>query len=273
MIKGMTGFGSAELSTKLFKMIVEIKTLNHRYFDISYYLPSGFGFVENKIRQMIQKNIERGRITISVKFIQKSSHTISLNKEILKKHIQYAHAISREFGIKNDLVLSDFVKLPGVLEAKEAVLVPEDEWNNLEKCLTKALEGLNKMRESEGKSLAVDVKKNLDEMLLQIKKIQTRGKIIHSEKKKSLTVDEFTSFQKSADINEETSRLAHYIDETKILLKSQTSVGKRMDFIAQEMQRETNTIGSKVQDKIISNAVIQLKSRVEKIREQAQNIE
>ena len=176
----MTGFGSTELSTKFFKMIVEIKTLNHRYFDISYYLPSGFGFVENKIRQMVQKYIERGRITVSVKFIQKNSHTISLNKEILKKHIQYAHAISREFGIKNDLVLSDFVKLPGVLEAKEIALVPEDEWNNLEKCLSKALDGLNKMRESEGRSLTVDVKKNLNDMLLQIKNIQARGKMAHA---------------------------------------------------------------------------------------------
>ncbi len=269
----MTGFGSAELSTKFFKMIIEIKTLNHRYFDISYYLPNGFGFVENKIRQMVQKHIERGRITVSVKFIQKNSHTISLNKEILKKHIQYAHAISREFGIKNDLVLSDFMKLPGVLESKEVGLVPEDEWNNLEKCLSKALDGLNKMRESEGRSLTVDVKKNLNDMLLEIKKIQARGKMIYSEKKKLLTVDEFTSFQKSSDINEETSRLAHYIDETKVLFKNQSSVGKRMDFIAQEMQRETNTIGSKVQDKTISNAVIQLKGRIEKIREQAQNIE
>ncbi len=273
MIKGMTGFGSAELTTKDFKVSVEVKTLNHRYFDISYYLPSGFSFIENKIRQIVQKTIERGRITVAVKFTQKNTQTVNLNKEILKKHIQYTKNISKEFGLKNDLTLSDLIRLPGVLETKDAVLDPDHEWTNVEKCLHKAVADLAKMRISEGKSLALDVKRNSDQMFMEIKKIQARIKVILAEKRKQLTNEEFSNFQKNVDINEEISRLSHYIDEANALLKSNTSVGKRMDFIAQEMQRETNTMGSKIQDKIISNGIIHLKSRVEKIREQAQNIE
>ena len=113
----------------------------------------------------------------------------------------------------------------------------------------------------------------MKKMATHLRTIQTRSKAILKDKKKKLTVEEFSSLQKSSDINEEISRLKHYIDEVKILLKATSPVGKKLDFIAQEMQRETNTIGSKVQDNVVSNAVISLKSKIEKIREQAQNIE
>lgn len=273
MIKGMTGFGSAEFSSKDFKIGVEVKTLNHRYFDISYYLPNGFSFIENKIRAIIQKYVERGRITVAVRFTQKHTQTVNLNKDILRKHLQYIKNISKEFGLKNDLTLSDLIRLPGVLETKEAILNPEDEWKNVEKCLIKAVADLAKMRTSEGRSLTADINKNLNNMSLEVRKIQARTKIILAERRKSLSNEEYSSYQKSVDISEEISRLSHHIVETKALLKSNTSVGKRMDFIAQEMQRETNTMGSKMQDKAVSNAIIHLKSLVEKIREQAQNVE
>jgi uncharacterized protein (TIGR00255 family) len=110
-------------------------------------------------------------------------------------------------------------------------------------------------------------------MYMRLKTIQSRSKAILAEKKAALTLDELSSFQKGADINEEMTRLKHYIDEFKLLLTSSTGVGKKLDFVAQEMQRETNTIGAKVQDQVVSNAVIALKSKIEKLREQAQNIE
>ena len=129
------------------------------------------------------------------------------------------------------------------------------------------------MRQREGRSLIADMNKLLNLMLLQTKKIRMRSGIILKEKRKLLTDEEFSSFQKGADINEELSRLIHHIEEFRILLRSDIAVGKKLDFIAQEMQRETNTIGSKLQDKVVSNAVIALKSKVEKIREQSQNVE
>jgi len=273
MIKGMTGFGSAQLAKNTVKAMVEIKTVNHRYFDISYYLPIGFGIIENKIRLLLQKNILRGRVTISVKITQQPEKSILLNKGAVRTYLKNANSLKREFKLDNDMSVSDLIKMPGVLEVKETLVRPEDLWPDLEKCLKRAIKSVDVMRKREGKSLLGDVTDQLKRMLLQSKKIEERLLSILNEKKKKLNDEEFRSLQKSTDINEEISRLNHYIEEMKKLLKSKNSVGKRMDFIAQEMQRETNTIGSKVQDKMISNAVIALKSKVEKIREQAQNIE
>ena len=129
------------------------------------------------------------------------------------------------------------------------------------------------MRKREGTALAGDVNGQLKRMILQISTIKARSKELLKEKKDKATDEEFSSYQKSNDINEELARLAHYIEEARALLKQSEGVGKKLDFIAQEMQRETNTIGSKVQDKEVAAAVIAIKSKVEKIREQSNNVE
>jgi uncharacterized protein (TIGR00255 family) len=273
MIRGMTGFGSAQLSSGGIKGIVEIKSLNHRYFDISYYLPIGFGSIESKIRQMIQSDIERGRVTISIKITEKPHQSVALNKEAVQQHLKFVNMLKRQFKLKNNLTVSDLIALPGVLETKEVLVNPEEIWPGLEKALKKSIHALMVMRRSEGRSLAADVSDKLKRMQVQLKNIKARANAVLQEKKKILTDDEFSSFQRSNDVNEELSRSSHYIAEMKMLMHSAVSVGKKMDFIAQEMQRETNTIGSKLQDKIVSNAVIALKSKIEKIREQSQNIE
>ena len=159
------------------------------------------------------------------------------------------------------------------MKGREKWLSPEELWPTIEKSARLALKSLVSMRQREGRSLIADMNKLLNLMLLQTKKIRMRSGIILKEKRKLLTDEEFSSFQKGADINEELSRLIHHIEEFRILLRSDIAVGKKLDFIAQEMQRETNTIGSKLQDKVVSNAVIALKSKVEKIREQSQNVE
>lgn len=273
MIKGMTGFGSAECTSGNFKAIVEIKSVNHRYFDINYYLPIGFGSLERKIQQLIRQQLQRGRVTLSVKITEKPSSTIVLHKDVVKKHLAYAKQLKREFKLDNDLTLSDIIRLPGVLESKETLVHPDKIWPGLKKSLTKSVNMLEQMRKSEGRSLSSDVSSQLKKMSTQIRTIQARAKIILKEKKAKLTSEEFSSVQKSLDINEELARLKHYIQEVKGLLRASVPVGKKVDFIAQEMQRETNTIGSKLQDAVVSNAVISIKSKIEKIREQAQNIE
>ena len=273
MIKGMTGFGSAQLANGNVKAVVEIKSLNHRYFDINYYLPTGFASAEDKIRQMIQKKILRGRVTVSIKITQKPQQKVVINKQVVQQHLKNVQALRREFKVPNDVTVSDILKLPGVLDIKETMVEPKMIWTTLEKSIKRSLAGLVTMRAREGRSLAKDVRDKLTRMSVHINKIKARSKTILREKKKILTPEEFQSFQKSNDINEEISRLQHYVTEIKGLLRSTVSIGKKIDFIAQEMQRETNTIGSKLQDKVVSNAVIALKSKVEKIREQAQNIE
>lgn len=273
MIHGMTGFGSTEFTHGKVKGSLDIKSLNHRYLDVGYFLPMGFASIENKIRDLIAKDIERGRVTITIKLTNKSTPSVSFNKEVIRTYLKDAKMLQKDFGLKGELTLDRLIQLPGVVETRETFLSPEDLWPTIEKSLRVALKSLVHMRQREGKSLVSDIDRLLNLMLLQINKIRSRSKIILKDKKKLLTNEEFMSFQKGADINEELSRLAHHIEEFKILLRSDMAVGKKLDFIAQEMQRETNTVGSKLQDKVVSNAVIALKSKVEKIREQSQNIE
>jgi len=273
MIKGMTGFGSCEFSWGKVKGAIEIRSLNHRFLDISFYLPAGFAQTENKIRQIISEAISRGKVTVSVKILQRAPMTVVFNRTIISQYVKYAKELKKEFGFNNDLTLSDLAKLPGVVEAKESTVEVDDLWLSAEESLRRCLKSLVLMRQREGRSLAQDLRDKLRKMSGLIGKINKRAKEILKAKKGSLTNEEFSSLQKSNDVNEETSRLLHYVEEMKLLLKSDLPIGKKIDFIAQEMQRETNTIGSKLQDKLISNAVISLKSKIEKIREQGQNIE
>lgn len=273
MIKGMTGFGQSQLSAGKVKALIEVKSVNHRYLDINYFLPVGFGSIESKIRQMVQRDLHRGRVTVSMKITQKDEAKAVLNKDVVRMHLRNINKLKKEFGIKGALPLQDLVKLPGVLEAREMMVSPEVLKSALDKSLKRALHSLISMRRSEGRSLAADIVDKLKRMSVQVKKIRTKAKLILKDKKKKYTDEEFRSVQRNSDVNEEITRLLHYIDEITPLLKSNVSVGKKIDFIAQEMQRETNTIGSKLQDKVVSNAVISLKSKIEKIREQAQNIE
>ena len=273
MIKGMTGFGSVQFLVNRRKVVVEIKSLNGRYFDLNYYLPNGFSSIEGKIKNIIQKDLKRGRINVSLHFIDRPEVQISLNKEVVKAYMLYAKELQKDIKLENDLKITDIINAPGVLEKKDVLVSTDAVWESMLKALKKSLYGLLVMRKREGKDLAKDVSEQLKKMAKSSKEISLRVKVILKGKKKILTNEEFQSFQKNDDVNEEISRLNHYIDEVKKLLKNSEPVGKRIDFIAQEMQRETNTIGSKIQDTIVSNAVISLKSKIEKIREQSQNIE
>ena len=273
MIKGMTGFGSSSFSSGNLKGVLEIKTVNHRYFDIVFYLPPGFAATEDKVRQCVGKEVERGRITVTIKIMEKPQVSLVFNKNVVQEYLKYAKVLQKEYNLPNDLALSDLMRLPGVVDARESVLDSDKLWPVVEKSLRQALSSLLHMRRREGKSLYRDIWGLLGRMIKQSTIIRRRAEAVLKEKKKALPNEEFSSYQKSNDINEEMTRLAHYIDEVKLLLKAEVSIGKKMDFVAQEMQRETNTVGSKLQDKIVVNAVIALKSKIEKIREQSQNIE
>jgi len=273
MITGMTGFGASEITYGKVKGVVEIKSVNHRYLDVAFYLPVGFSSVEDKIQKIVSQNISRGRVTVSVKITERPQTNIILNQDAVKRYLDFAKSLGQKHRIKNDITVADIMRLPGVVEAKEVFVEASALWPILEKSLQKAVSGLVTMRRREGKALCGDISGQLKRMLVQISLIKSRSNALLKEKKNQVSSDEFSSYQKSNDINEELQRLAHYIEEAKILLKQDTGVGKKMDFIAQEMQRETNTIGSKVQDKEVAACVIAIKSKVEKIREQSNNVE
>lgn len=273
MISGMTGFGASEVRLGKVRGTIEIKSVNHRYLDPAYYLPSGFSSYEDKVQKIIARHLKRGRVTISVRIIEKPEMTIIVNKEAVKRYAQIASSLAKELKIANNISTADLLKMPGVVEAKETFVQATDIWPEVEKAIERALVSVVAMRKREGKSLAADINDQLKRMSVRIGQIKARANALLKEKKQKLTNDEFLSYQKSNDINEELTRLAHHIEEAKNLLKSSEGAGKKLDFIAQEMQRETNTIGSKVQDHHISGSVIALKAKVEKIREQANNVE
>jgi uncharacterized protein (TIGR00255 family) len=273
MIKGMTGFGASNVAAGKVKAVVEIKTVNHRYLDLAFYLPSGFSSFEERIQKIVAKHIRRGRVTIAVKITEKPNLTIALNEEAVTRYRNFGKTLAKRFQIKDDLSVADIMRLPGVVEVKEVFVDAQTLWPAAEKGLVKALRSVVDMRRREGKSLEGDINGQLVRMLKRISQIKARANALLKAKKASSSNEEFSAYQKSNDINEELARLAHHIDEAKALLKDDQEAGKKLDFIAQEMQRETNTIGSKVQDKEISAAVIALKGKVEKIREQANNVE
>lgn len=273
MIKGMTGFGFSQISDGKTKAIVEIKSVNHRYLDINFYFPSGFGAVEERVRELIQKHIQRGRVSAAFKFVQKPEQIIGFNRSAIRQYLKLAAEVKKELRLQSELSVSDLVGLPGVIEVKESLVDPLKFLPVIEKGVLAALKSMDQMRKREGKSLSADLNRQLNEMRAQTRKIQSRGKTIFRDKRKALSDEEFLSFQRGNEVNEEVTRLLHYIDEFRSLLKTILSVGKKLDFVAQEMQRETNTIGSKLQDAMVADAVIALKSKIEKIREQAQNVE
>lgn len=273
MIKGMTGFSSVEISCGAMKAVLEIRSVNHRYLDVAYFLPLGFTSCEDRMRQLIQRSIARGRVTVSMKIVKKQEPTITFNKSVVKAYLKREKEIKKEFGLKGTLILSDLIKMPGVVEVQDVEPKANVLWPTIEKAMGKALHLLIAMRLREGKSIVKDIQKQLNRMSLEINMIRTKEKEILSSKKQKLNTEEFESYQKSIDVNEELARLSHHIDEVKRLFKSTEAVGKKIDFVAQEMQREANTTGSKLQDKVVSSAVITLKSSIEKVREQAQNIE
>jgi len=273
MITGMTGFGASDISIGRIKGIVEIKTVNHRYLDPAYYLPSGFSSLEERIQKAIAKSLRRGRVTVSVKITEKPQMTITLNEDAVRRYRDVGKSLSKRFGIRNDLTVADIMRLPGVVESKETFVEAHAVWPAVERGLARALASVVAMRRREGKALQADISGQLNRMLKRIAQIRARANALLKEQKKILPNEEFSAYLKSNDINEELARLAHHINEAKALFRQGQEAGKKLDFIAQEMQRETNTIGSKVQDREISAAVIALKSKVEKIREQANNVE
>ncbi len=273
MITGMTGFGTAEFTTGKVKGVVEVKSVNHRYLDVAFFLPLGFGAMENKIREMLARDVARGRVTISVRITDKPTQEVSFNEDLIEEYLGHAKSMEKKYKLSNNLTLADLIRMPGVVDVKEVFVEAKDMWPSVEKAMAVALKSLKLMRQREGKSLATDMGDKLKRMAKKLKDIKKRHDLLLKARQKSSKPEEFASYQKNIDVNEEIARYHHYIAEMQGLLQATIPVGKKMDFIAQEMQREANTLGSKLQDDMVSNAVIALKSKIEKVREQANNVE
>lgn len=292
MIKSMTGFGRCEKVTDEYKISVEMKAVNHRYLDLSIKMPKKFNYFEAGIRNLLKNDIQRGKVDIFINYEDYTENKLCLkyNGALAAEYMDYFKRMEEQFGIQNDIMVSNLARMPEVLTMEEA---PEDEdsmWKLLSGTIEEAAARFVESRLREGENLKNDLLGKLDYMQELVGYIEERSpKIIAEyrarleEKVKELlgstTLDEgriateVTIFADKICVDEETVRLKSHIEHTRSELLKGGSVGRKLDFIAQEMNREANTILSKANDLEVSERAIALKTEIEKVREQIQNIE
>lgn len=292
MLKSMTGFGRCEYISEECKISVEMKAVNHRYLDLSIKMPKKFNFFEAGIRNLLKKYIQRGKVDLFINYEDYTEDKMSLkyNATLAAEYMDYFHRMTEQFGIVNDVSVSTLARCPEVLIMEQA---PEDEehlWKLLAGAIEEAAVSFVETRCLEGENLKNDLLGKLDYMSELVSEIEKRSpEIIDAyrtkllEKVKELligaTIDdnriatEVTIFADKICTDEETVRLRSHIEATRAEILSGGSVGRKLDFIAQEMNREANTILSKANNLEVSDKAIALKTEIEKVREQIQNIE
>lgn len=292
MIKSMTGFGRCEKATDQYKISVEIKSVNHRYLDMSIKMPKKFNYFEAALRNLLKNDIQRGKVDIFITYEDYTAQTMQLkyNEGLAAEYMEYFRKMKEQFGLTDDVTVMQLAHMPEVLTMEEA---PEDEdsmWKLLSGAVEEAAKAFVETRVREGEHLKNDLISKLDEMLALVEEIENRSPSIVDEYRARLTekvkellesntvdesriVTETTIFADKICVDEETVRLRSHIEATKKELAAGGSVGRKLDFIAQEMNREANTILSKASDLEVSGKAIELKTGIEKVREQIQNIE
>ncbi len=292
MIKSMTGFGRCEITEGNRKVTVEMKSVNHRYLDVNIKMPKKLSFFESSIRNELKKYVQRGKIDIFITYEDFSENNVSIkyNKDIAAEYLKYLKEMSQEFGLDDDIRVSTLSRYPEVFSMDEQMVDEDEIWKVLAKAIDGAAEGFVDSRIKEGENLKTDLIGKLDGMLEIVSFIEERSPQIIAEYKEKLharveemlgdaTVDEnrllteVTIFADKVCVDEEIVRLKSHIESTKNELIQGGSIGRKLDFIAQEMNREANTILSKANDLAISNRGVELKTEIEKVREQIQNIE
>lgn len=292
MIKSMTGFGRCELMEGNRKFTVEMKSVNHRYLDVNIKMPKKLNFFESSIRNELKNYIQRGKVDIFISYEDFSETTgvVKYNREIAGEYLTYLRQMANDFGLEDDIRISTLSRYPEVFTMEEVTEDEEEIWKELDKALKQACEAFVETRIKEGANLKEDLIQKLDGMLAHVEFITARSPQIIADYKQKLTdkvkdllqdaqvdenrlLTEVTIFADKVCVDEELVRLRSHIEATKQALIDGGSIGRKLDFIAQEMNRESNTILSKTTDLEISNRAIELKTEIEKVREQIQNIE
>ena len=292
MIKSMTGFGRSEFVSEEKKIVVEIKAVNHRYCDMNVKLPKKLGYFDSTIRTFLKDYIQRGKVDVFVTYedYTKSNVSVKYNKDIAGEYIKYLNQMVDEFDVDDDVKASVVARFPEVFTLEEQAEDAEHIWESLKATIAEAADKFVESRISEGDNLKQDLIGKLDEMLLLVAFIETKSPQIIADYKARLTekvmelaantqIDEqriameVVLYADKVCVDEEIVRLKSHIESTKQILLDGGAVGRKLDFIAQEMNREANTILSKSNSLEISDVGIDLKTNIEKVREQIQNIE
>ncbi len=292
MIKSMTGFGRAQETVDGMNIAVEIKSVNHRYFEFSAKVPRAYGFLEEKLKTYLNKHISRGKTEcyVSIEFLEESETKVSVNTSLAKGYVDALHTLAESFGVKEEISASLLARFPDVLTLQKEAADEERIWAAVQSVASLAVERFLSMRETEGKKLRADVLSRADTILDCVAFVEERSPQTvreYNEKLKkrmeellgNTQVDEQRLLTEAAifadkiAVDEETVRLRSHISQLHSFMDAYEPIGRKLDFLVQEINREANTIGSKAQDVEIAKKVIAIKAEVEKIREQVQNIE
>ena len=292
MIRSMTGFGRGEAENESRRFTVELKAVNHRYFDVNIKMPKKLGFLESSVRAKLKQNISRGKIDVFItcEDLVDAGASLHYHEAIAAEYVRYYRQIAETFGLEDDIRASTIGRSPEVFELNETQASEKEIWEGLEEALTVAVSHFIQAREHEGEALRADLLAKLDHMDSNVSAVEQRyPQIIEAytnrlkDKVAELLGDaqidesrlaaELVLFSDKICTDEETVRLHSHIQSMKKTLNGGGEAGRKLDFIAQEMNREANTILSKANDLETSNIAIDLKTEIEKIREQIQNIE
>ncbi len=292
MIKSMTGYGRGQQIVDGREITVEIKSVNHRYFEFSARVPRAYGYLEEKLKSFIQGKVSRGKVDVGVTIfnIEGKDAQIEVNQSIAVGYIDALRKANETIGLTDDLALSQLIRLPDIFNVIKTTEDEEVIWNLVKVVAEEALNNFVAMRETEGQKMKEDIKSRLTYISDLVAKVESRSPMVTEAYRERLynkiteilndkkideqrILTEAAIFSEKTAVDEETVRLKSHIHQFTELLDSKESVGRKLDFLIQEFNRESNTIGSKAQDVEITRIVVELKSEIEKIREQIQNIE
>lgn len=292
MIKSMTGFGRGHEILNGRDITVEIRAVNHRYYEFGCRIPRSLGFLEEKLKTLLNGKISRGKVEVSVLVynVDAPDEKISINKEVVKDYIEALRGVKDEFSLTDDLSLSHIMRIPDAFTVVKEEADEERIWEDVKSVAEQALSKFVAMREAEGERMKADILSRLETIEGWVGIVEQRSPAIVEEYRKRLfdkmaevlnntNIDESRIlleagiFSEKTAVDEETVRLRSHIAQFRTMLDGDEAIGRKLDFLVQEMNRETNTIGSKVQDIEVTKIVVDQKSEIEKIREQIQNIE
>ena len=292
MLKSMTGYGRGQASGAGYELQVEVKSVNHRYLEVTAKMPKQFAFLEDALKKQVQSVLRRGKVEVSLSVQADAGQNleVTVNREAAGAYLTALREMSGELGLEDDLRLSHLLQFPEVFTVRKAELDEEDAARAVRAAAESALASHDEMRCQEGRKLAEDLEEKLGRVEELVSRVEERSPLLQkmyydrlyqklaevlqdTAVEESRLVTEAAVFADKVAVDEETVRLRSHIQQFRSFLRSEEPVGKRMDFLVQEMNRETNTIGFKAQDLEIARMVVELKSEIEKIREQIQNIE
>lgn len=292
MIKSMTGYGRHNLILNGRDISVEIKSVNHRFFEFSSRIPRSYAYLEPKVKTFVQSLVSRGKVDVSATIynIEDSDTQVKINESLAREYVEELRKLGKTLDLNDDLSLSSISRFSDIFNVKKVEEDEEQVWEDVKFVLNIAVENFIAMRAVEGQRLKNDILQRLERIAEIVKSIEEKAPITVVNYRERITnkmmevlndtsIDEqrilleAALYSEKIAIDEETVRLNSHLKQFKSLLEEENPVGRKLDFLVQELNRETNTIGSKAQDIEITGYVVEIKSEIEKIREQIQNIE